>query len=78
MSYIWQMESKIIFIILRNRKQAPGKLYAGFTVFNKIWKMKQSKHMLLTFLVDSEWGSIISALKDAMEIQNNLEGNGQF
>lgn len=34
--------------------------------------------MLLTFLVDSEWGSSTSVLKGAMEIQNNLEGNGQF
>lgn len=37
MSYIWKMESKILFIILRNRKKAPGNhLYAGFTVFNNI------------------------------------------
>lgn len=35
-------------------------------------------NMLLIFLVDSEWDSITSALKDTMEIQNDLEGNGQF
>lgn len=34
--------------------------------------------MLLTFLVDSEQGSVTGELKDTMAIQNNLEGNRQF
>lgn len=40
--------------------------------------MKQSKRTLLTFLVDTESTCISSMLKDIMEIQNNLESNGQF